>query len=59
MLQQIENAQTIPFRELHMIGILDDGLGSKQGMSKDEVCQVSVVQGDRSQKQRFFLGANP
>jgi hypothetical protein len=59
ILQQIENPQTIPGGELQMIRLLDDGLGGKQGVTKDKIRQVRMAQRNRAQEQRFFLGANP
>jgi hypothetical protein len=42
-----------------MIRFLDNGLGSKQGVTKDKIRQVSMVQRHGTQEQRFFLGPNP
>jgi hypothetical protein len=42
-----------------MIRLLDDGLGGKQGVTKDKTRQVGVVQRHRTQEQRFLLGPNP
>jgi hypothetical protein len=42
-----------------MIRLLNDGLGGKQGVTKDKIRQVGVVQRHRPQQQRFFLGPNP
>jgi hypothetical protein len=39
-----------------VIRLFDDGLGGKQGVAKDEICQVGMVQRDGSQKQRLLLG---
>jgi hypothetical protein len=59
MLQQIENPQTVPPGELRMLRLIDDGLGGKQGMTKDKIRQVRVVQRHRPQEQRFFLSSDP
>ncbi len=42
-----------------MIRLLDDGLGGAQGVTNDKIRQVSVVQGHRTQEQRFLVGPNP
>jgi hypothetical protein len=44
------------FRELHMIGILDNGFGRSHRVSHDEVRQVGVVQRHRTHQQ---LARNP
>jgi hypothetical protein len=59
MLQQIQNPQTIPFGELHMIRLLDNGLGRTHSVTNDKIRQVGVVQRNRTQEQPFFLGPNP
>jgi hypothetical protein len=42
-----------------MIRLLDDGLGGKQGVTKDKVRYVSVVQSHGAHEHSFFLGSNP
>jgi hypothetical protein len=42
-----------------MIRLLNDGPGGKQGVTKDKIRQVGVVQRHRPQEQRFFLSPNP
>jgi hypothetical protein len=55
----MENVQTIPAGELEMIRLINDRLGCSQGMTKDKIRQVGVVQRHRPQEQSFFFGANP
>jgi hypothetical protein len=43
---------------MHMVGLLDNGLSRQQGVTKDEIRQVRMVQRNRSQEQRFFLSPN-
>jgi hypothetical protein len=42
-----------------MIRLLNDGLGGKQGVPKDEIRQIGMVQRHRTQEQCFFFGPNP
>jgi hypothetical protein len=44
---------------MHMIRLLDDGLGGKQGVAKDKTRQVGAAQRHRTQEQRFVLGPYP
>src|ERR1035438_8384630 len=59
ILQQIENPQTIPLGELHMIRLLDNRLGGAHGVMNNKIRQVGVLQRHRTHEQRFFLGPNP
>jgi hypothetical protein len=42
-----------------MIRLLDHGLGGTQGVMKDKIRQVGVLERHRTHEQRFFLGPNP
>jgi hypothetical protein len=55
----MQNPQTVPPGEVYLIRLPDDGLRGKQGVTKDEIRQIGVVQRHRAQEQRFFLGPNP
>jgi len=59
MLQQVEDPEAIPLGELQVICLFDHGLGGQQGVTKDKICQVGVLQRYRAQEQRFLLGPNP
>ena len=39
-----------------MIRLFDDGLGGKQGVPKDKIRQVRMLQRHRTQEQRFSSG---
>jgi hypothetical protein len=42
-----------------MIGLIDDSPGGAQGVTKDKIREVGMVQRHRTQEERFFLGPNP
>ena len=41
-----------------MIRLLDDRPCGKQGVTKDKIRQIGMVQRHRTQEQRFILGPN-
>jgi hypothetical protein len=59
MLQQVQNAKAVSFREPDMLGLRDDGLGGAQSVPKHEIREVGVLERNGPKERRLFLGANP
>jgi hypothetical protein len=55
ILQQIQNPQTVPPGEPHVVRFLDDGSRGPHGVTNDKIRQAGMVQRHRTQEQCFFL----
>ena len=44
VVQKLKNAEAIQFREFHMLGFIDHGVGCAKRMSLDEIRKVGVLQ---------------
>ena len=58
MLQQIKDPCAVPGGKPHVIRFLDDGLGGFEGVAKNEIGQVGMVERYGAEEESFVLGPN-